>query len=40
MRMARPVRFLLIRIALALPLSRLLGPRLLGLAFGTWPRLR
>jgi hypothetical protein len=40
MRPGRVLRFLLIRLALAMPFGRLLGPRLLGLALGTWPRAR
>ena len=40
MRKAHLVRLLFVRMALVLPLGRLIGPRLLGLALGTWPRLR
>jgi hypothetical protein len=36
--MRKLARFLLVRIALAMPSGSVLGPRLLGLAFGTWPR--
>jgi hypothetical protein len=36
--MRKIVRFLLVRLALAMPFGSLLGPRLLGIAFGTWPR--
>jgi len=40
MRVPKLARFLLVRLALAILFGTRLGPRLLGLALGTWPRLR